>query len=119
MANKKDVFVNEINEALLNGNFQLSEDARMYFEAFQTVEEKEKKKFTENGRIILQYMRDNKSDFNNLFKAKDFEGAGLTSKTASGSIRKLVSDGYVEKMGQGPVIYSLTSTGETISLDEE
>jgi hypothetical protein len=32
-------------------------------------------------------------------------------------MRKLVTDGYVEKIGQDPVVYSLTDNGKNIEID--
>ena len=65
-------------------------------------------------------MQENKETYNNLFKAKEVgEGMNITSRTASGAMRKLVTDGYVEKMGENPVVYSLTDKGMTIDLSAE
>ena len=65
-------------------------------------------------------MQENKETYNNLFKAKEVgEGMNITSRTASGAMRKLVTDGYVEKMGENPVVYSLTDKGMTINLSAE
>ena len=36
----------------------------------------------------------------------------MTSRRVSGAIRKLVTDGYVEKVSQDPVIYALTEKGK-------
>jgi Mn-dependent DtxR family transcriptional regulator len=35
----------------------------------------------------------------------------------SGAMRKLVTDGYVEKVGESPVIYMLTEKGKNITID--
>lgn len=123
---KKEKFV-EVVEALFRktdmetfcGDAKTYEEVMDFFNALKVIEEKNKKKFTDNGKIVLQYMQDNKGNFNNMFKAKDFEGAGITSKTASGALRKLFTDGYVEKMGQSPVIYSLTAAGTEVDVNEE
>jgi hypothetical protein len=32
-------------------------------------------------------------------------------------MRKLVTDGFVEKVGQDPVIYSITENGKNINID--
>jgi predicted transcriptional regulator len=65
-------------------------------------------------------MQQNKELRNNVFNAKDVgEGLGVTSRTASGAMRKLVTDGYVEKIGTNPVIYSLTTSGITVNVEEE
>ena len=41
----------------------------------------------------------------------------VSSRTISGAIRKLVTDGYVEKVGQEPVIYALTEKGKNIVIN--
>ena len=70
--------------------------------------------FTDIGLEILSYLQDGHAKNN---KAKDIaEGMGLPSKKISGAMRKLVTDGYVEKFGQNPVIYSLTKKGEDFDI---
>lgn len=74
-------------------------------------------KFTDNGKLILQYMKDNEDSYNNFFKAKDIgEGLSISSRTVSGAMRKLINDGFVEKMGADPTIYAITSLGEKVDL---
>ena len=121
MASKKEIFIKEISDALVNlEDFSLSDDARTYFEALKGGVEKDKPAFTENGKIVLQYMKDNKEIYNNLFKAKEIgDGIGISSRTASGAMRKLVTDGYVEKLGENPVTYSLTTKGIEININVE
>ena len=117
---KRETFIDEITKLLQDKpeNF-LSEDALDFWNALQIIEDDTKPTFTENGKKILQYIKNNKDNFNNLFKAKDIgEGINLSSRTVSGSLRKLVNDGYLEKMGENPKVYSLTSKGEETSLDE-
>lgn len=117
---KKDTFISEIEHAMSGEKITLSEDALVYFEALKGGADKEKPAFTENGKMVLQYMKDNKEVYNNLFKAKDVgEGMNITSRTASGAMRKLVSDGYIEKMGENPVVYSLTDKGIGVDLSAE
>ena len=115
---KKETFIAEIEDILAHGT-TLSEDAMTYFTALKGAD-KEKPAFTENGKAVLQFMQENKETYNNLFKAKEVgEGMNITSRTASGAMRKLVTDGYVEKMGENPVVYSLTDKGMTIDLSAE
>ena len=79
-----------------------------YFESLK--EDKSEGGLTENGQKILSFMQENKEKYNNLFKAKDIgEGLGISSKAVSGSMRKLVKDGYVNKVGKEPVIYELNA----------
>lgn len=95
---------------------KMSENAQRYWEAFKQYEEVEKPLFTENGKLILQYMKDNLDT--NLWKSKDIaEGLFISSRTVSGAIRKLVSDGFVDKVSQDPVIYTLTEKGKEIIIN--
>ena len=90
------------------------------FEAFKTsVDSKsDKPKFTDNGKLILQYMRDNADATQNMFKAREIaEGIFISSKSVSGSMRKLVNDGFVEKIGQDPIIYAITEAGMQVEID--
>lgn len=114
---KKDNFIEEITQLLQDApeNF-LSEDALDYWNGLQ-MGGSDKPQFTDNGKIILQYIKDNKEQYNNLFKAKDIgEGLGISSRTASGALRKLVSDGFVEKIESSPVVYAITKAGEEVNI---
>lgn len=116
---KKSKFVNEVKKLLDSvGNYEWqSEEAKIYWETLQTTEDKEKPLFTENGRLILQFLQDNQDT--TLWKAKDIaEGMFVSSRTVSGALRKLVTDEYVEKMGENPTIYSITEKGKNINLEE-
>lgn len=84
------------------------------FLAAMTTSISNKPAFTEIGLDILAYLQ-NGHEKNN--KAKDIaEGMSLPSKKISGAMRKLVTDGYVEKFGQNPVIYSLTEQGKNFDI---
>ena len=76
----------------------------------------EKPMFTESGLSILEYLQtcDAKS-----LKARDIaDGMVVSSRQVSGAIRKLVTDGFVDKYGQNPVIYSLTEKGRNFDINE-
>lgn len=80
----------------------------------------EKPVLTENGKLILKYMQE-RPDVR-CWKAKDLaEQMSISSRGASGTLRKLVNDGFCEKLGAEPVIYALTEKGKTfiIETDEE
>lgn len=123
---KKDMFIamverlvklGEATDMFTNGEYA---DAMAYFEVFKTsVDSKsDKPKFTDNGKLILQYMRDNVDATQNMFKAREIaEGIFISSKSVSGSMRKLVNDGFVEKIGQDPIIYQLTTQGKEVVMD--
>ena len=41
----------------------------------------------------------------------------MSPRSVSGSMRKLLTDGYCEKTGKDPVCYLLTEKGKTFSID--
>ena len=61
-------------------------------------------------------MQDNNKDIP-LVKSREIaEYLGVSSRGVAGSMRKLVSDGFVEKVSQDPIIYTLTEKGKNINL---
>ena len=51
-------------------------------------------------------------------KSKEIaEALFVSSRSVSGAMRKLVTDGFVEKIGQDPVMYSLTEKGKNIEIN--
>lgn len=116
LMNKKQEFLDFIDKLMTAAPYvEISEGAKIYLEALRNKEEVEKPMFTENGKLVLQYMKDNLDT--TLLKAKDIaEGLFISSRTVSGAMRKLVSDGFVEKVGQDPVIYTITEKGKEIEI---
>lgn len=112
---KKDEFVKYVEMAIDAYPTPMNENARLYWEALKGKVEEDKPLFTDNGKLILQHMKDNQET--PMWKARDIaEGLFISSRAVSGAIRKLVTDGYVEKVGQDPVIYSLTESGKNIEI---
>ena len=73
---------------------------------------------TENGAKLLSWMKDNEEKMSNIFTSKEAAEALFTSgRSIAGSMRKLVNDGYVEKIGKDPVRYSLTEAGKNYRFD--
>jgi predicted transcriptional regulator len=53
-----------------------------------------------------------------MTKSKDIAaGLGLSSRAVSGTLRKLVNDGFVDKMGKDPIIYTITEKGTNYTID--
>ena len=68
-------------------------------------------------------MQENYDHYNNILKAKEIaegmfaiNGTTITSRTVSGAMRKVITDGYVEKTTGTPVCYSLTDLGKTVEV---
>ena len=117
---KKEKFIKfvekKLDECDVDELSAIDQDVLDYFEQLKT--EKPKSKFTENGLKILTWMRENETTYNGIFKAKDIgEGLFIPPKSAAGSLRKLVTDGYVGKTkGNVVTTYHLTETGRTTDL---
>lgn len=121
---KKDAFIefiknSEIFETIEDKDSEIYKNAKFYFDALQGGSTGSTKlKFTDIGRRVLTFMRENKDRYNNLFTAKGIsDELNIASRSISGGCRKLVNDGYLEKIGDSPVTYSLTEAGETTELD--
>ena len=83
-----------------------SEESISYIETLKN--EKSNNKLTELNHLILNFMKDNKDEYDNSFSSKIIaEGLDTAAKKISGSIRKLVNLGLVEKTNENPVIYAL------------
>ena len=109
-------YVKDLMDATSEYPILMSEDARLYWEAFCGTTEAEKPMFTDNGKLILKWMQENTQE--PMLRAKDIaEGLFIGSRAVSGAMRKLVTDGFVEKVGQDPVIYSITENGKNITIE--
>lgn len=74
-----------------------------------------KKEITKNGAAVLAYLQDHPQD---MATSKMIgEAIGMSSRSVSGSMRKLVTDGFVEKAGNNPVSYQITSKGIEYHID--
>jgi predicted HTH transcriptional regulator len=114
---KKETFINIIQTVVFDQNYdewtfseQEWNDALEYFESLK--KEPVSKGMTENGKKILKWMQENQERMTNLFTSKEIgEGLFISGRSVAGSIKKLVTDGYVMKQGQNPIQYSLTESG--------
>lgn len=92
----------------------MTDNVKAYIDAISDVNN-DKPEITDNGKIILDYIQKNPSP---TYKAKDIaEGIFLSSRTVSGAMRKLVTDGFLEKMGKEPVLYTITEKGKNYKIE--
>lgn len=95
-------------------------DALIYFEALKMQKDKEKPVITDKGTEILLYIQNNYQNYKNMFSAKVIaEGMGAATKSVSASMRGLVTGGFLEKISDKPVIYSITDAGKNFDLSKE
>ena len=113
---KKQEFIKFVEMAIEAYPQEMPEDARIYWDALRSKEEAEKPMFTDNGKLIIKFLQDNQSV--PMWKSKDIaDGLVISSRGVSGAMRKLVSDGFVEKIGQDPAVYALTDKGKNIVIE--
>lgn len=124
--NNKEIFIKIVDYCFDDGGIILSDNfteeeylaATDFWKEFKEGKVKESKGMTENGTKLLSWMQENEVSMCNLFTSKEAAEALFTSgRSIAGSMRKLVNDGYVEKIGKDPVRYSLTEKGKTYQFD--
>ena len=114
MKNEFVMFLNAIMEANPEVTKKLmTPNIEAYIEAL-TSGTKDKPILTDNGKIVLKYLQDTNAK---VYKSRDIADAlYISSRAVSGALRKLVSDGFCEKVGQDPVIYTLTEKGKNFKI---
>ena len=100
----------------------LSDEAYRYWVKILD-EKKNRISFTEYGKQILSFMQEHRLDYYNSFLAKMVgEEINLSSRAVSRAMLRLISDGYVERVGKrgpnDPVLYGLTEKGKNVCLQE-
>lgn len=113
----REIFIETVEALFSHSTNAIPQAAIDYFEALKVAEVKDKPLFTQKGAEILTWLQNNYQRYNNVMKAKEIgEGMFITSRAVSGSIRKLITDGYVEKIDGSPICYSLTEAGKNCSV---
>ena len=111
---KKEKFIEFVEQNLMSKCGELDQDVADYWFALNNKEEKEKPLLSDNGKPILKFMQTTMEKG----KAKDIaEAMFISSRSVSGAMRKLVTDGFVEKIGEDPIIYCITEKGKNIEID--
>ena len=118
---KCEIFLNYFDNLLGKANEQfddLPQEVKDFYAALEASKDNESDKptFTPIGLQILEFMQQSTAK---SFKAKDIaEGLAEVSRKVSGAMRKLLNDGYVEKYGESPVNYIITTKGKEIDLTQ-
>jgi DNA-binding MarR family transcriptional regulator len=117
---KKSEFINYVRnlQKVAGDEILMSEEAQTYWAALCGGSDVAKTTFTDNGKLIMQYLQSLPAG-TPMMKAKEIaDGMFISSRAVSGAMRKLVTDGFVEKVGQDPVMYALTDAGRKINIEE-
>ena len=111
---KQQLFIDFVDRLIENSKEEviMSDEVREVYDALKG--DTSTPLFTGLGEEILRYLQT--CDSKNL-KAKDIAtGMDISSRKITGAIRKLVSDGFVDKFGTSPVVYTLTEKGKNFDL---
>lgn len=110
---KKSEFIDYVSSIM---NFDdAPEGVRDYWTAFtSSASPSEKPPITEKGAEVLKNIREFGQS---MFKSRDVaEYMNVSSRSVSGTLTKLSSDGFLEKLADSPAIYSLTEKGKTFEI---
>ena len=110
-------FVNALIEAAPEvASEKMTENVKAYMDALAD-KKAEKPVLTDSGKLILKHLQGTEVK---VYKAKEIaDELFVSSRNVSGAMRKLVTDGYVEKTGKNPVIYNITLKGKEVIFEEE
>ena len=95
----------------------MTENIKAYLDILKGIKEA-KPDLTEKGAEILGFLQNHVET--KTWKARDLaEAMGISSRGASGGLRKLVSDGFCDKLADSPSVYTLTEKGKTYKIIKE
>lgn len=106
----KEKFISEISNLITTN--PLSDEAMQFFNGL-----KEEKLLTKKGAEVLKLLQNQDKDY--IFTAKMLsENINMNTRSISGTMRKLLNDGFVEKIGSStPISYRITEKGFALDLD--
>ena len=119
MMNKYEQFIDFFDYLVANCKepVAIPDEVQQVYDNLMLQAVKEKPMFTQAGLEILEYLQGSSKTSH---KAKDIaDDMGVSSRKVSGAIRKLCTDGFVDKMSaSSPVIYSLSTKGKEFNIIE-
>lgn len=113
---RKNVFIETVDALFKSANTDIfiPIEAIEFFEDYKKGKSSNRKEITGKGIAIILAMRENPDDW---VTAKALgEVMDVSGRSVSGSMKKLVEDGYVEKRAGTPSAYKITEKGLTCDL---
>jgi len=112
---RKNIFIDTVEELFRAYPMSVPAEALDFFEDYKKGRGGSKP-FTEKGIAVLKAMR----EVDDWIIAKSLgEKMDVSGRSVSGTLRKLVTDGYVEKREGNPASYRITEAGKTCNFEEE
>ena len=105
---RKDIFIETVENLFNAYPLNVPAEALDFFEDYKKGKSSNRKTMTEKGWNILSKMQ----EINDWITAKSLgEALDISGRSVSGTMRKLVSDGFVEKKAGTPASYKITEKG--------
>ena len=112
---RKNIFIDTVEELFKAYPMSVPAEALDFFEDYKKGKSGNAKKFTDKGIAILVAMR----EIDDWITAKSLgERLDVSGRSVSGTMRKLVTDGYIEKKAGNPISYRITNAGKTCNFEE-
>lgn len=109
----KEKFVQFVDLAM-EDTFNVDEEVQKFWADYKN-SMKAPQEMTEKGAVVLKWMQENSSM---VVPAKTIADAiEMSSRSVSGTFRKLIKDGYVEKINGNPSSYKITEKGVQYTFD--
>lgn len=111
---KKEKFI-EFIEQNIDMNEIEDNDVALYWDALKNGRE-DKTALSNNAKSVMKFLQEENSDV--PMKSKDIaEQIGISSRSVAGTMKKLVSENWVEAVGDSPKMYLITELGKNINID--
>ena len=113
---RKNIFIDTVEELFKAYPMNVPAEAFDFFEDYKKGKSGNAKKFTDKGIAILKEMR----EVDDWITAKSLgERMNISGRSVSGTMKKLVSDGYIEKKAGSPISYRITELGKNCDFEIE
>lgn len=114
----KEEFLNFLDELMsideTKTNELMTDNIQAYIKVLREGDVSTKPEITDKGKVILAYLK----DITVPMKSVDIaNGMGVASRSVSGSMKKLVENGFVEKIGDRSASYIITQKGKDYKID--
>ena len=105
---RKNIFIETVENLFKANEFNVPEEAMSFFEDYKKGKSSNRKEITDKGINILNGLK----EINDWITAKSLgEHLDISGRSVSGTMRKLVEDGFVEKQAGNPASYKITEKG--------
>ncbi len=112
---RKKIFIDTVEGLFTAYPLSVPTEAHEFFDDYKK-SGAQAKLFTDKGIAVIQEMR----EIDDWISAKSLgERMDLSGRSVSGTMRKLVTDGYIEKKAGSPAMYKITEKGKMCELKAE